>query len=358
MILENKEVTIYLSQQKLAEWGDIIIAAPIKQTREYQNKAERLRYYLKAIQYEFFLEDEEVIAILSCMERLAEITEWPTVPLITETEQPLILFGGTAIGDTGTPGQDGSDATIDVVSGDNEIVVVESEVLGVKTFTITYEPYELMLISMVITNSGFPNPGSYIQELGTTVNSVPIVVTLTKGSDDVDSSIFTGPGTLAADYAALIDLPNLNNGVNDPQVIPLTGDSITASSNYSVNADDLTNIAVAARSITFVVPFLSGSRLATDGLLTGANAYANLTQDIVVKGNRTIEFLGEDSYFEFWYPETYGLLNIIKDGNGFNATGAFIHSVESATMQNGSVSMHRYRTIVTDIPGEEYKFEF
>jgi len=353
-ILDNKDSIIYLAQQRLAQWGGEIVLTSVRKSRKLQIRAEKLRYFLHAIQYEFFLENEDIISLLQCINQLAQLDAWPTAPVLTETDKPVILQGGV-----GSPGQDGaagapgSDADIDVLSGDTNIVVVETAPGGVKTFTITYDPYTMPTVVVSIDSSSFPNANSLVQELGATVSSVPFTSTLNKGKDTVDSSTVLSPASLDAAYQLALDLVNLNAG--NEEIVTIFDTSLTANETYTTEIDDLTNQPTNSKAISFVVPFLYGD---STTLLVQATFYSNLTRIIEAQGNKTVTFDDEDSYFYFMYPATYPDLTKILDGNGFDAIDAFTKTTENADMLSGVVSMKVYKTIITDIPDQDYTFQF
>lgn len=357
MTLENKDITIYLAQQKLAEWTDIIVSASVKTSRIYQNKAERLRYYLKAMQYEQFLSDEEIVTILTCIEKIAEITDWPTAPTLIEQTQPSIIIGqpGPA-GANGLPGIDGTDANIDVIQDPtyDNIAITETVVAGVKTFSIGYAPYFQPTISLNLTTSAFPNPNSTIQEKGQVVASVPVTVTLDKGREDVVSSALTNPSALDASYQLQLNLIALNGGTQ--QVIGISDTNVSANTTYSANIIDDRSTINASKTLTFVIPFLYGG---STSLLIQTTYYNNLARIIQAQGNKAVVFNGTDSYFYLAYDASYPDLKSILDGNGFEAIGAFTKTTENINMLSGTESMKVYRTTSkTDIPSQTYTFKF
>lgn len=352
MVLENKDITIYLGQQKLAEWTDIIVSSGVRTSKIYQNKAERLLYYLQAIQYEFYLEDSEIIAILQCIEKIAEITEWPTAPTIVEKVPPDILIGIPGpIGNDGTDGTDGTNANVDV-QPDDQIIEVREVIAGdLKTFYISYNPYTVPGLSLSITSSGFPNPNSLIQELGAVLSTVPVVTTVTKGKDDIVTSEILSPLSLDGAYQTILDLVSINGGT--PQIITVNDSSVAATQAYTAEADDLTTQSTDTKTIQFVIPYLQGS---SPTLLTQSTAYNNLVRIIETQGTKVVLYNGVDEYFYYIYDATKPDLSRILDGNGFDAIAAFTKTTENIDMLSGTESMKVYRTAITDIPNQLYTF--
>lgn len=349
-VLSNKDTTIYLAQEKLAEWAGIIATSSVRTSKVYQNKGETLRYYLHAIQYEQFLEESEIISILNCINNLAELQEWPTVPLLAEKAQPSLLLGIPGIdGSDGASGPAGTDADIDVVSDPayDNMSVIEFDNSGVKTFKIGYAPYTAPTISIQV------NGGSLVIEFGVVISSVPVVTTLNKGRDLVISSSITAPSGLDANYQTDFNLTNLNNG--NQEIVSVDDTSVSNSYTYTTQVVDGNGTYPISKTLTFVIPFLYGSSATA---LVQGDAYANLSKLVQVKGDKTVTFNNTDSYFYFIYPASYGDLNAILDGNGFNATGAFTKTTPTIDMLSGAESMIMYRTIITDIPNQDYKFNF
>jgi len=349
-VLSNKDTTIYLAQERLAEWAGIIATSSVRRSRIYQNKAETLRYYLHAIQYEFFLEESEVISILQCINELADLQEWPTVPLLAEQNQPNILLGIPGQdGVDGNVGNPGSDADIDVEADPfyDNMSVIEYDNAGVKTFKIGYAPFTPPTISLVVNN------GTYVVETGLVMDPVPVVTTLNKGRDVVISSAITDPSALNTSYQSAFDLSNLNLG--NTEVVTVNDSAVTITTLYDVEVVDGKGTYTANKTLTFVIPFLYGSSAT---LLVQGTFYNNLSKLVQVKGNKTVNFNNTDTYFYFAYPASYGNLNEILDGNGFNATSAFIKTTENIDMLDSTDSMIIYRTIITDIVNQDYKFNF
>ena len=349
-VLSNKDTTIYLAQERLAEWAGIIATSSVRKSRIYQNKAETLRYYLHAIQYEFFLEEAEIISILQCINELADLQEWPTVPLLAEKSQPNILLGIPGQdGVDGSIGAAGSDADIDVESDlayDN-MSVIEYVNAGIKTFKIGYAPHTPPTISLVVNN------GVLLLELGVTADPVPVVTTLNKGRDAVISSAIVNPIALDTTYQSLLDLVSLNLG--NQEVVSVNDTTVIVTTTYDVNIIDAKATYTDTKTLTFVDAFLYGSNAS---LLTQSTFYSNLSKLVQTKGNKTVTFNDTDAFFYFMYPASYGALNIILDGNGFNATSAFTFTTENADILSGTVSMNIYKTIITDIPNQDYTFKF
>ena len=353
-VIDNKNTILYLAHERLAEWGGIIVESSVRKSKIYQNKAEKLRYFLKAMEHEFYLDDDDITSLLQCINNLAELTDWPTAPIIAEKQAPAAITGVPGpIGPGGADGIDGTDADIDVVSGDSIINVVETTPGGVKTFTITYEPYTLPTVSLVIEDASFPNPNSLIQELGETLANVQFTTTLNKGKDAIDSSTLISPADQDGDYQTALDLVNLNLGVE--QVIVLNDTNVVATQLYQAEIDDLTNQPTSSKTITFVIPFLYGS----SGTALAQSTYiSNLTKLIQTQGNKAVLFNDTDAFFYFVYDANYPDLDSILDGNGFEAIGAFTKTTETVDMLSGAESMKVYKTIITDIPSQTYTFKF
>lgn len=350
-VLSNKDTTIYLSQERLAEWAGIIATSSVRRSKIYQNKAETLRYYLHAIQYEFFLEESEIISILTCLNELADLQEWPTAPILGEKEQPNILLG--IPGQDGTDGNDGatgSDAEIDCEADPfyDNMAVTEYINAGIKTYKFGYAPHTPPIISLVVNNN------SLVLESGQNYDPVPVVTTLNKGRDTVLSSSVTAPAALDVEYQGLLDLSSLNLG--NQEVVTVNDHDVQVTTVYTVGVTDAKGTTSTTKTLTFVLPFLYGSSAT---LLSQTTYYNNLNKLIQVKGNKTVNFNDISKYFYFIYPATYGDLSVILDGNGFNATSAFIKTTEPIDMLSTiGDSMIVYRTLITDISNQDYQFKF
>jgi len=355
-VLKNKDATIYLAQERLGEWAGLIVTSSVRTSKLYQEKGEKLRYYLKALQYEFYLEDSEIISLLQCINKLAELTEWPTAPVLTSVDQPDILLGiPGATGNDGSAGSDGTDANIDCEADPayDNMSVIEYDNGGVKTFKYGYAPLTPPTISLAITKAGLPNPNKNYQELGVTIPTVPVIITTNKGRDAVVSSEVLLPLALDASYQAQWDLANINLG-NQEQVT-VNDSNVTATQIYSANITDGNTTPTDTETLTFVIPFLYGGSTSS---LVQATFYANLARIIEAQGNKGVVFNGTDSYFYFAYDASYPDLNSILDGNGFEAISAFTKTTETIDMLSGAESMKVYKTALTDIVNQTYTFKF
>lgn len=287
------------------------------------NRGIKIRLLLKGLMFEDRLSDETINRYLDCLVKLAQIRRFGAAPVIAlSNTNKLLLFtkGKDGINIKGDPGDD---ATVDVVedTGEDQIVVTETIVGGIKTFKLKFVEYVQPSIIMAI-NTGALSGDTYqtnkkIREQGETL-TVPLKITLTKGSKDVISSAITTPSSLDTTYQTLLDLVTLNSVGS--QVINMNHAGIDSAQSYIGNIADEDNTPSSSDSLSFVYPFLFGfSTLA----LTESNLYTQLTKMIQNQGDKTFPLNGTDGYPYFGYPSEYGALSIIKDGNGFNVTDLF-----------------------------------
>jgi len=172
----------------------------------------------------------------------------------------------------------------------------------------------------------------------------------------------TDPSGLDPDYQTDFNLTNLNNG--NQELVSVDDTALSSTRSYTSEVVDAKGTSTATKTIQFVIPFLYGNSAT---ILTQGNTYANLASGKLVqtKGNKAVTFNATDSYFYFGYDSSHGYLSAILDGNGFNATNAFIlldgtgtNELPTVDMLSGAENMIFYRTIVTDIVGETYTFKF
>ena len=289
--------------------------------------------------------DVKLNKLLDGIYKLSDIFDVAGVPITGRRRLPLVLSNVGQQGPTGPPGQDGTNANVDVISDpDFDNMSVITDISGqLKTFKIGYAPYVVPQISVSIQ-------GGKLKEIGDVVESLTIYVTSIKGRETIIRREMVAPsGIILA-----------NPGINDPgpqqeNVIAL---NVSTDTTYTVEVEDDRNIESASDSIVFVYPFLSGDT-DTDVI----DYYQDLDKLIAIKSNKSIIFDGTNKFFWFGYPASYGSLIKITDQNGFDATDAFEEvtvDVDSANLDNNwnNISYKFYKTIKTTINNGQYNFFF
>lgn len=140
---------------------------------------------------------------------------------------------------------------------------------------------------------------------------------------------------------------------------------------YDSNGDEADNLdsSRAAGSVsdtlsrTAIYPFFYGMN--SNNLLSGGSTFynANLTKLIQSKNNKSLNINGLNEYIYYAYPSSYGDLDSIIDGNGFDVTSSFSKTtvnIESTGLSNNyNESYNIYRTIsVTTVSNQIFKFNF
>ncbi len=277
----------------------------------------------------------EANALLKCLIKIADLERYPIVPSTLPTVKPKVITTG-AQGNPGVNGLPGNDANINVLAAEDEdeIVVEEVDVLGVKTFYISLDLYIAQQLSV---------SGGSLYEFGNDI-SFDISITSTRGRVELVTLICTDP-TIDALLQPLINLVTLNGAVQ-PVVVTLPIIDQAVAKTYTFESNDGTGTVSASTSISFVYPYLYGNNAAKDSY----DFYSNLTKIVAGKANRSILFDGIDKYFIIGYPASYGTLSSIKDGNGFEKIADF----ESFTADVTSVGKDNdwtvsYRFYVTSL---------
>lgn len=335
------------------------------------NETASVRILLKGLESRARQEFTVVNKLLSCLVKLSNINDFPAAPVLFNNIKPSVFFNAGATGNTGVAGADGSDADIVVVEGDGEVEVIETAPGGVKTYTLSLNQYTQPTVSIAVDTASIISPASIYREIGTDI-AVPLTITLTKGRNDVTTSVITNPGALDTAYQIVYE-PTKRNLVNTngSDTFTFTDTSQTASETYTLNLSDGTNTPSNSGSIVFSYPILEGNSAGTS--ITYYSALTKVTQadggispDPVT--SKTVTFSGTAQYFWFGYPnstpDAYGDLVLIRDQNGFNVTSAWTKldtQVVTSTgltnnwTSNGSTVPYYtfYRTTLsTDISGD------
>lgn len=365
---DQKNSILYQSQLWVAETGFKIMEKEQYSTPcdgEYDLAFRILNYQMVLLDpdVDLTLTEKQQDAIYRCIQDSLNLSNYPVAPLPFSLVESVDILVGTPgpPGAPGAPGANGTDANIDVITTDPELKVTMNIVAGVKTFDITRFLYVAPSLTVFLDNAAIPDPHqNHVVEQGAVIANLPLTVTLTKGRDNVTSSVLLQPGSLAATYAAEVDLPTLNSAGSD--IIVLNLSNVATGGTYQVNISDGTTTNVASDSLTFVYPFLYGN---SASLLTTTH-YTVLNKLIQTQGNKTVALAGTNQYFWFGYPNSYPALSPtagIYDQNGFLVQGAWTEinpvSVTSTGLTNNwTVNYRFYRTTVqTDINGN-YTFKF
>lgn len=365
MTTDQKNSILYQSQVWVSEE-----AYDLLEKQNYSSPCdEEYAKVFKILNYQAVLLDPDVNKILTvkqqefiyiCIQNTLNLQNYPVAPLpFSMVESVDIIVGGQGPpGAPGSPGSNGTDANINVITTDPELKVIESIVMGVKTFNIITFPYIAATVSVSLDDATIPDPDQFrVVQTGIVLPTLQVFVNLIKNRDDVVASTFVNPPALDAAYQGLLDLFTLNStGSQNITVVPTDVDVTTT---YNVNIDDSTTVNSGSATITFVYPFLYGS---TAG--TSIDHYIDLTKLVQTKTNKTVIFNASVEYFWFAFPASYGTLTQILDQNGFDVTSAFTLfssvTVNSAGLDsNWSISYNVYRTtLATTILNAGYTFKF
>jgi hypothetical protein len=182
-----------------------------------------------------------------------------------------------------------------------------------------------------------------------------------------------GPGSLTFDWStnttpsSLILISPISGGV------PVSaGDTSYTEPAFTVNStfgaetvntwelyayDAQNNEAFESFALTWVYPFFSGEDSAD---LSSGTGIEGLTSSISRKNNKTIAVSATNEFIYFAYPATYGSLNSILDGNGFNVTSSFTQYTanvyQAASGDSISYNIYKSNSVTTINQNFQYKF--
>ena len=176
------------------------------------------------------------------------------------------------------------------------------------------------------------------------------------GATTGDFTFSLGNGPVAAsndlDLGGTRTLETPSLGVNSRSSVT----TLTLSSQNPKNGAALT----AQRTATFVYPLYYGNS-SVDFSTTG-NVEGTLTKSVQTEPsqkNVDLNFTGEFIYF--CYPESYGDLTSILDGNGFETIGAFTkytRNQDGAAAGWSGRSYNIYKSGITSVPNQTFIFKF
>lgn len=362
---EQKNSILYQSQVWVSETSQDLL-----EEQQYSEACdEQYALAFKILNYQAVLLDPMVDETLTlkqqefiyiCIQNLLDLQNYPVAPLpFSLVESVNIIVGGQGPpGAPGAPGINGTDANQEVITTDPELKVEVTFPGGIKTFNITKFTYLSPAVAVNLDDAAIPDPNQFrVVQTGVVIPTLQVFITLTKGRDDVITSVVTAPGALDPTYQGLLNLTTVNTVGS--QAIVLAPTSVAATTTYTVNVSDGTSIPASSATVTFVYPFLYGQTVGTS-----INHYIDLTKLVQTKANKTVILNGSVQYFWFAFPATYGTLTQILDQNGFDVTSAFTLfpavTVNSAGLDaNWSISYNVYRTtLATTIVNAGYTFKF
>lgn len=183
-----------------------------------------------------------------------------------------------------------------------------------------------------VTISSSPS-SSTVRELGVATN-VTVTANVTQGSNKI-TSVKIYKGTEATDK-------NAASGVQS-QVY-----SISSTTTFKAEVSDGINTVSKSLTYTFVNPFYYGS---VSSAPTDSSSVKSLTKLIQSKGAKTVTHTttATNGHYCFCYPSSYGNLQTILDGNGFNNTNDFTKTEVNVTTAAGTNILYNVYTYNNDV---------
>ena len=182
-------------------------------------------------------------------------------------------------------------------------------------------PYQKPTISA----SASPNGGTYMKGNKQTITSV--TATVTKKTEEIAKVELYNGSTLVATKNGDDTLSSSSTSlVKNGGAVKFEGLSREVSANggqYKAKVYDITGQSAEAStgSFSFINPYYYG--------VCGASAtldealVESLTKDLSAKGTKSYNYTTSSQRMVIAYPKSYGLIKLVKDGNGLDNTGAF-----------------------------------
>ncbi len=127
---------------------------------------------------------------------------------------------------------------------------------------------------------------------------------------------------------------------------------------WTLAATDSQNTSSSTKTIRWVYPFFHGVD-ATD--LSGGSGIEGLTKLITRKEDSTVTINATNQFIYFAYPNTYGDLSAILDGNGLDVTSSFakLDSVNVTPVLSGVARSYKiYKSRATTTINQNFQFKF
>ena len=158
-------------------------------------------------------------------------------------------------------------------------------------------------------------PATAVYKKGTTVNSITMKGVVTKGTSDIDKSVFYVNNAIVYTKS---DMPS-GGTVSYEYATAMTTDTT-----FKVVTNDTNGMSAnASKSIVFVNPYYSGV-----SNTPSISDFTGLSEEIVVKNSAKEETYTTTGaqYLVFAYDSVYGNLSKIEDQNKFDNTGDWVKS--------------------------------
>lgn len=189
-----------------------------------------------------------------------------------------------------------------------------------------------------ITQASISLNGYSLQQLGTTLNPVYFVGSITTGDATIRDLKYKINGNQIGDTVSN-PTGNFNVGFAEP---------ISTNSQVSVEVSSIINAVSttvsASQSIPFEAPHYYGVGTIN---LSPSQITGTLTKGISLKYNPTITFTTNDTYMYFAYPNTWGNLSSIKDANNFSQKENFTKTTVNLPLINStdySYNIYKFNT--------------
>lgn len=182
-------------------------------------------------------------------------------------------------------------------------------------------PYQKPAISAVAT----PNGGTYMK--GNTQTITAVTATVTKKTEEIAKVELYNGSTLVATKNGDDTLSSSSTSlVKNGGAVKFEGLSREVSANggqYKAKVYDITGGTAEAStgSFSFINPYYYG--------VCGASAtldealVESLTKDLSGKATKSYNYTTNSQRMVIAYPKSYGVIKLVKDGNGLDNTGAF-----------------------------------
>jgi hypothetical protein len=203
------------------------------------------------------------------------------------------------------------------------------------------------------------NSFDIVYELGTTLNTVNFVGTITTGSVNINQITNLGSFINDTPRVPVIPSPTVNFTTGVTVNLTNTSNNVFMRANSRNKNNQIVQITSNVRTINFEAPFYFGSGVAN---LTPAQITGQLVKRVELPSDKTLFFGANNQKLYFAYPQSWGSLSEIRDQNGFDNTSDWItRSNLNFTLANGSTHVYtvREKTLsVTFASPFGYTFDF
>jgi hypothetical protein len=188
------------------------------------------------------------------------------------------------------------------------------------------------------------NSFNTVYELGTTLSTVSAIGSITTGSLRLNQITNLETFVGSNGVPQIITQPSTNFTINAIVNLTNTANNITVRANSRDVNNQVVQITSDNATINFAAPWYYGTGAANLSPTQIQSLFTGPLKKVELPSNKTIEVTANNQKIYFAYPQSWGVLTSIKDGNNFENINGWLNRTNlSFTLANGSSHIYTVR---------------